>query len=655
MKSKISLFFVLFNVMTIASSFGAKNSSVGSTPHAYKEGDFCTETAKAQILELNNQTQAKSEEINHLKTEINNLTGKSKLIGGYLKLKDDYLQSISDFAQAKTEMDSANLDNANPTAFRKLINNSLAMSLVNNIAIANSPNAKSMAELCSDLSNEKVHNSNFCQKLNSDEITPRQKAYLDKMYANVTIDIQNVTEAEKQKAKKELQIIYATIPNVLSPDQIIADLIATTTNPNIVKAVDDITPEDRKLIASCLEPSQYYSEKRKISDNDCKTIMTNSEKMKIYKNNFLGQIGEAHLIIKNKIEGELATLTKPVLENESFKNAKEGLSKTTEELLNYLKNDKNKEKLSSLGLTSNSVAEFIEACATPEASLTELCKTKAASINALFEKQNAEVEKDLQEKMALLNKIIDPTGELYKLERLKQFVQTKYLRTCPNAEIDKEIYATNFCTKLSGVLKTSTDDPDALESLNKNLAAIVNALQPNKISASKGELGAFTKSELDIFKNDCENKSIDSETMQKICSDINDESRRIADQKESKEWDEFHKKYWVKRNENSTKGYDVYEKKTAGRIIGDGITKITGRIAPMIIGNMNLNYQIDMMTNQAIYMKQLNYMNDPNSSWMMNNSYFQGNYFNQSTPFTGFDATTINTATPAGAGFNFSN
>jgi hypothetical protein len=66
-----------------------------------------------------------------------------------------------------------------------------------------------------------------------------------------------------------------------------------------------------------------------------------------------------------------------------------------------------------------------------------------------------------------------------------------------------------------------------------------------------------------------------------------------------------------------------------------------------------LNSQIDMMTNQGLYLKQMNYMNDPNSPWMLNNPYFQGNYYN--TTFTGFDAnpTTTPTTTTTTGGFGF--
>ena len=650
--------------MTIPLS-GAKNSSAPSASSPYKS-DFCTETAKQQIKDLNNQAKDKITEIGELKGEVNNLNAQRILIGGYLKMKDDYFKSIESFSKNETEADTANLKNADASAFRQLINTSLAMSLVNNIAeagakaaaeaeakIAASPDpvsnipVKTIKELCLDESNKKIQNSNFCTKFKLPEITTEQSNALEKIYSDVSMAFDKVPASEKLQTYENLKKIYATIPPELAPDKIIADLIA----PSAIATSE--ADEDRHLINSCFG-GRTQTNKKTASDESCKALMANPVKMEQFKNIFFGQVNEAHKAIMEK---KLATLTVQLEENDKLKNAKTGVKSAIKNQLNYLNDPKNQSRLSKIGLTSANLEEFNKNCSNPDDSLKELCKTNANNIIAILVKQNTELEKNLQEKIEKLNKIVDPTGELYKLEQLTQFVQTKYLRTCSNVTIDNNEYSSIITcqSKLSGISEKAEGDTDQITTLNTNLSNIVTNLQPGNISASQAELGAFTKAELDSFKNICGNNSLKSETIEEICLEINKESNRIANQKESAEWAAFNKKYWVKRNESNSKGYDVYEKKIPGRIIGDGLVQITGQIAPMIIGNMNMNYQIDMMTNQAIYMKQMNYMNDPNSSWMMNNSYFQGNYYNQNTPFTGFDATTINTTTPAGTGFNFSN
>ena len=73
----------------------------------------------------------------------------------------------------------------------------------------------------------------------------------------------------------------------------------------------------------------------------------------------------------------------------------------------------------------------------------------------------------------------------------------------------------------------------------------------------------------------------------------------------------------------------------------------------MLIQNFQFSNQLDLMTNQAMYMKQYQYMNTPTSPWMMNST-FQGNYFNTFGTFTGFGSTTPSTSSGV-TGFNFSN
>jgi hypothetical protein len=134
-----------------------------------------------------------------------------------------------------------------------------------------------------------------------------------------------------------------------------------------------------------------------------------------------------------------------------------------------------------------------------------------------------------------------------------------------------------------------------------------------------------TKDELKIYSNFCNNSSA-KENYSDICKDIFQESNAIADKKEEKEWEDFNKKYWVEYNPRAKNGYSVYEKKSNFLILGEGLAQSANQFIPMWMNNMQLSNQIDVMTNQALYQKQLSYMSAPNSPWM-NLPYMQGNYF----------------------------
>ena len=140
-------------------------------------------------------------------------------------------------------------------------------------------------------------------------------------------------------------------------------------------------------------------------------------------------------------------------------------------------------------------------------------------------------------------------------------------------------------------------------------------------------------------------------TCKNACSDINNAINELRTTKTNKEWSDFNNKYWVTYNPKAKNGYDVYEKKSNLRIFGEGLSQSVKNIFPIWSTNLQLNGQIDLLTNQAMYSKQLNYMYSPTSPWATSN-YFQGNYFgnmgafNMSNPFLN---NTINTN-----GFNFS-
>lgn len=174
----------------------------------------------------------------------------------------------------------------------------------------------------------------------------------------------------------------------------------------------------------------------------------------------------------------------------------------------------------------------------------------------------------------------------------------------------------------------------------------------NNISKTKGDNGIFSKDEIIAYSNYC-NENMPDATMEEICKDIKEEQKRLSRIKDLKQLKEFNNKYIVEVNPDTGRS-SYYEKKSGMSIFGEGLKQSfssnAGRIFPMWLGNYQMSGQLDIMTDQAIYNKQMNYMYDPNSPWMNYNPYFKGNYYG-TAEFTGFTNTTM----PVTNGFNFSN
>lgn len=619
MPKKLLLLLVLSG-FSLHSSFGADldgPSTTFSSPI-----NFCNVKAKEAISELDKLSLGKVDDINIIKAEINDINARKNLIGGFLKIRDEFTASFKQIKDRQKSFDK-NISN-NLDSFKTLLKTSMTMSAVNLIAKAEIPllnpsipgmPPKTIRQLCA----ENKNNTQLCKHINekiwdySNEIEG-----LDKTLSNVYQAMGNIEE--QQDARADLQKIYNSIPSPISPDKILGDLI--NNSPNLVAALG--ASNDKETITNCLSNMS--------DDTHCKKLLSDSNTRESLKTVLTAEMTK----VQQDFAGEKF--------DEFFKQVQDSAPKTKEEIRNLMNSKASDvanfleeqlaldgDKAKKLEISSGSIETYKAACIQKENEEFNLqdCIKYSKSISAFFENEESINNEKLQDAVARLDKVVNDKGNIESIEKMKQYVAQKYMRTCRDAK-EKDIVSNITCPCLNenDMGTNLPSDKSQLGQLNLRLSSVIGKLKSGTpISTQRGELGPFSKSELEVYKNYCQNTSLpQSAVTSSICRDIYSESNQIAHLKETQEWDEFNKKYWVEYSKTSKRGYDVYEKKGNARIFGEGLSQSINTIYPVWLGNFQLTNQITMMTNQALYQKQMNYVYSANSPWMTI-PYFQGSYF----------------------------
>ena len=627
MKSVVTSLIFILAVLTGPPSVAAELLDPPTTDHS--AFSFCGDKAKNAMNDLNDLTKSKLDEIKNIKSEINNLNSKKIMISGYLKMRDEFLDSYKTIANQK-QINDKNLSN-NLDTFKQLLNTSLTMSVVNLVAQSDKSTSapKSIEELCK---NPKNNNRNICEYVNKNPNTHETQA-LKQTLSNVNLALENSSNPEKIKA--DLDLIYNTIPSPISPDKILSDL--ANFSPYLMKAL--AKTEDKGTVMECLT---NISKKE-----SCLEILEDPDKRNDIKENVTREMNSVHKeFSNNKFELFFASLD---ISNAKSKDKK--LEKKVNDASDFLDNQlaENNDKQKKPEFTKEAINDFKKACKQIEGRAFNMkeCDENAKKIVAIFEKESTRNDERLQDAIGRLNKALDATGSIGTLDKLKQYVAQKYIRSCGSNTKSDDIISSNTCPYImqNELGSNLPGESSQIKQLNLRMANIVgNLAAPNKISNKSGELGPFSKQELEVYKNYCRNTSVTkAEIATSVCRDISLESKKIANQLENSEWKEFKKKHYVEYSRTNPKGYDVYEKKSNFEIVGAGLAQGIASFVPMYFDNLQFNNQLTYMTNQALYMKQYNYMNNPTSPWMMNNNYFQGYYYG-STGMYGMPATN---------GFNF--
>jgi hypothetical protein len=295
---------------------------------------------------------------------------------------------------------------------------------------------------------------------------------------------------------------------------------------------------------------------------------------------------------------------------------------------------------------------FSEESSNDDAKLKQ-CKTLMEKvfpqIEAAGSQQAIKIQKITQELKDLSDKDFKDT------ENLKEYVAEKYLCAC---EKNKKTTTTDENLQLR-----TCDAPlmtlSKLDGLTKSTGIIAETLYFNKIKMpmDQGKC-AFDPKELEKFSESCKNTSVNTKFSKQVCASVNAEIQvkeevKTENIKRNRKLDKLNEENYVTYDRNSPSGYSVTKKKSTGRIIAEGMAPGIPMLLPAFLGNWQMKMNIDMMTNQALYQKQMlhNYDVYNNSPWMYGYNYFGLSPYS-TTGTTTSTSTTLPT-TNIGAGFNF--
>jgi len=640
------------------------------TTHSFDRENFCAEGAEKKIAYLNNLTKGDVEQIEGLKAKINELEAKKKIITDLQSIRNDYLNAFEAINSETQKAKALKIARKSSIAqFKKLLNKSLtlnAISLVMKDGIKQTDSAVTLKDLCDPNNDSASANTLFCKRYGQQGSW--RGAFNDAEINGLNKTIANFSEAMNKIKKKEninleVKKILDSIPESIKPDGVLE--ILNVKSPVLLEMLTKSVSKEELI--NCLDGSEAVCEKL-ISDPQkrfkIKEIL--GQEIKSAGDDF----SDKYNVVKNQIALQntadfnslIHTFDYPLEERDEFN--KKLLNEKIMQLKKYSetlfeKNNPGSQKsikngLSLIGLSDDEYTNLLNAC-NIQAKLTEealsqafkscekqvqLLDEKAAGVKNNLENESEQLKQELAIKL-------EKNSGLQKIEKMKTFVLERYMRGCKKAPTIQ--LASNLqqikCSDIADKLTAPSDQIGSLASMySKVLGRLQEANTPSK---TKGELGLFSKDELKNYMSYCQNTSEKDLEIKEICQKVSQLNSEIASKRELKEWEAFNNKYYVDYNANSEKGYVVYEKKSNVRIIGEGLAPLVGQIVPLWLGNLQMENQINFLTNQAINQKQMNYMYTPFSPWM-NSPYFQANYFpmqavNFNSPYT------ANTS----AGFNF--
>lgn len=637
MKGLILLLFVI-NMTTAFAEEAAMELDTRTTERGFDRSNFCGENAKKRMEELNKMSLKEIDKVKPLQVELNEMIAKRNIIKSFLDLKTDYESSIQAIKSKHAVAEEYQV-----ISFKKLLKSALVLealkisidpydSLLKDkepVTAEDLQKKTNVLALCDSLlkGRPSAQNSTFCSYMSGWRLTgnasDEERAGINKVLADFRKAQTYLDQGQLEEVNKSFEAIYKSIPESITPEKVLNSLVNS--------GVAGMLNNSKETILSCLKDNL----------NACRTMM--KDKRADVTNAFKTQLSKIQSdFASKKLDSLFQNYDKiPVAEKEELKV--EG-TKNLDLALQKAK-DQNA-TLKSFSITDDTMKTFKEKCKSDKPEDQQTCSSLSKELSDFFQEQTKQLNEKIAVKTAELNTLAAAEGALSRIEKMKNYVAQKYIRTCSNPKKADVASALNPC--LLGNASAINPGGPEVAALNGKLSGIVSRIvAANQVSSARGEHGPFSREELELYLNFCKESSTQEFT--DICKDVAREYNSIAGKKEVKDWEELHNKYWILPNEKNKKGFDVYEKKSNLKIFGEGVSQSVSRIYPTWFNNMNLKYQINTLESQALYMKQMNYMYNVNSPWNMGFPYFQGNYYTYPT------STTAGSPFTSSAGFNFTN
>ena len=253
----------------------------------------------------------------------------------------------------------------------------------------------------------------------------------------------------------------------------------------------------------------------------------------------------------------------------------------------------------------------------------EFCTSEMSKIKKNVEEMKIDYKSRLQAMKSKMNQInTDDNNNYKKVETMKKYVAEKFIRTCAGGDkfkIKKEEIKLNINYECEAFQSVHT--LNAIEGLGNNVDSIMKFAM--NISGQADATGTFSKAEVQVFNDVCAADNF-AKTHERVCDEIAGERQAREKVKDTKVWDDESNKYYLTYDDSNPKGYSKVAKKSNLRVFGDGVLPVAPQMIPMIFGNYVMKQNINMLTNQALYQKQMLHNFDVynNNPWMYNYPFF---------------------------------
>lgn len=255
-------------------------------------------------------------------------------------------------------------------------------------------------------------------------------------------------------------------------------------------------------------------------------------------------------------------------------------------------------------------------------------------------------DKYTQTARSIQNDINQLTNANYNaIENMRKYVAEKYLRSCNVDSKGMEIKDESIRLNAGCSTEPAQFTLNKVYGLSSDVAAVIGNSFAKEISAQKASSTmTFSPNEMRDFLQTCQSSQGSLKTsFQDVCEMITKENS-VVERQDRKEQVYKDPNYYY---DYDTKSNSVIKtkKKSGLRVFGEGVLPVAPSLIPMWFNNYQTKQNINILTDQAIFQKQMLHTFDiyNQNPWMYNYG-----YFGYGNPF----ATTTATSTTS-TGFNF--
>lgn len=702
--SLISASFSAFAADTKPSRSPTTITSPDTTERGYNQ--FCSSGAESMMKKLNDLNEDKANRIDALRLELKDIEEHRELVKGVMAIRNNYIESLAKLereqarAKESRKLQERAADHAvadKVDTFKSVIMDGM---IINAISLlmknTQSFNPNDPASFTKDNLCKSSPTTEICQKDSFfSSIFTGQK--LDKIIKAFGHSYGVLSKDKQADAKAEINTILNSIPEDIKPEAVLK--LLSSQSPEVSQLLTSELP--REKILECLEDKKPFSsgacegiaaneEKRaaiikamtpeasalQFSDPQRDLIREAAEEVKSRADNLAASIIASRTIPPQEIKHmdvaeQLMALEKATNRADSKEKLNSGRipasgTSTCSGAKNNLRGmsllffkcpnvnvgyDDYYEQLELAQENAKKDAEYFNSkCqkfdTTTDESILKACKeiiAESAEKIEAFSSKFSERAKNIQNEIA---NISNDGGRYGAIENMKKYVAEKYIRSC-NKKTDSISVTDNSIRMLNCNNEVGSElTLRKIYGLGDDVADVIaNSSYGRELNFKRASSNsAFSPNETRAFAQTCESASEElRSSFGDVCSLIASENK-VAITREKKEQAYNDPNYYYDSDLKSNTIIKT-KKKSALRVFGEGVLPVAPTFIPMWFNNYQTKQNISMLTDQAIYQKQMLHTFDVYNSnpWMYNYNYFgYGNY--------GLGSTTTTTSS---TGFNF--